>query len=651
MIRLFLALLLLAGCPLQTRAATGLSSIIFTNANKRSFIVDLSAAPTNMVKVNLNGPGQPDGPGDIWTFIATNSISGDWTNTGTLLIPKDSQYNWAFEQNVLYNPTGHGQIGTTDEYLGSTFQENVIWTRFGTLDARTFDSFGPTDPSGVIDAAKGSVWRNTLDGTVWSKTSDTGTAGWVKLGGTSLWQLSQFSGLTNLIPVLNDWQPMTENGWFVGTNSAAYWGGPLTDASFVSFRDTTHGETGVWEIHAGGGDPLGTRAIFSAAGLANSARIRLSFSGVDKFIANPSAIDGDPILLANSTITHTTGNLAEFANNGTNIAWVTAADGSGFGPDLALKDPLGATAYFGNHQPFARASGANGVQLEDLRGTFLQFSDHTFTPLQTFTDFGWDGIQSPEFAIHDVNLVGALHAYGYIGSSGAGSDLSRISLSGGATNTYNYINSESAGDAGVPNGIMFQIGSTNKMLLSREGVLQIGLLEPDLSSFDGNATALSIVGETGPGSIPQINIMGFNGENPYGPEITVYTSQGTKASPTNIVDGGYLTTLNLLGRVADDWEYEADLFWLYHDDYVSVDFGARTGIQFNFSSFERASADAGLFPLAKGSLELNDGIPLSYGGNLAAITVSQVRFGTNILSNSGTNLTWNGGTVTVVYPP
>lgn len=121
----------------KIHAATSLSSVIFTNLNKVDFIVDLSAAPTNMVKVNVTNFFTSNtnyflAAGTnvvITTTIAGTNVTFTVNSTGVTTIPAVTNYFSAPGSNVsiVTNISGtnvtwtitssNNTINATDTYL------------------------------------------------------------------------------------------------------------------------------------------------------------------------------------------------------------------------------------------------------------------------------------------------------------------------------------------------------------------------------------------------------------------------------------------------------------------------------------------------------------------------------------------------------
>lgn len=157
---LFLAALLVSGLPAM--AATGLSSILFTNLNKHFFLLDLSGTPTNMVKIPFDTT-QFDTSGAI---ITITNIGGASTN----IFITNTNYFLVGGTNVVIDTTVAGtnvtftvnssatnlEINATDTYLparlnATTLTNSPIYTVNGTnvaLDQTLF--FGPGTTNALL---------------------------------------------------------------------------------------------------------------------------------------------------------------------------------------------------------------------------------------------------------------------------------------------------------------------------------------------------------------------------------------------------------------------------------------------------------------------------------------------------------------------
>jgi hypothetical protein len=333
------------------------------NFNRRAFSIDQTAAPTNVVKLNLQPPGNPDGPGDIWSFMSTNLFT-QWTNTGSVLRPTDTQYKFYIAPGVI-SSTDHSQLGTSTEYLSGVFTENLLWARSGFPGGNVFDSFGPGSPEGVVVASPGSIWRDTTGGGIYHKATGLGDTGWEELG-AGLWE----SVAGNLQPI----DPLYR--YTLGTNATFSMRGTNNTSSvsltvqnnataLLTPQDVIELGAGVNAVTldttsfvgTGGFAPfaidLGTKVTpwnnvwlqatnhiigFYPGGVTNYAGLDISQTGTNGyalFLSLGDGIAGQPRPFRFDTDNPIlTGNLAEFANDGTNqftIAAITdigAADGS-----------------------------------------------------------------------------------------------------------------------------------------------------------------------------------------------------------------------------------------------------------------------------------------------------------------------------------
>src|SRR5262249_37639984 len=143
----------------------------------------------------------------------------------------------------------------------------------------------------------------------------------------------------NMLAIGADMQPLTQNGWFVGTNSEAIYGSALNGGeTLFSMRDTgppsepdfnflqigiaTNGASTSWiTLQTQSGEVEQDWHSPASSWFLKTTEMELSGTqlggngAVDIF---PGAPDGTPIFKVNSSVAHTSGNLLEVANDTTN---------------------------------------------------------------------------------------------------------------------------------------------------------------------------------------------------------------------------------------------------------------------------------------------------------------------------------------------
>lgn len=234
------------------------------------------------------------------------------------------------------------------------------------LESVGTNAFTVVNGASVCDAGSGHViiagdWTPTQLGETLSLHSD--GLNWYEEGrhnpnvpgGDNLWRTAIVGSITNLQPVNLALQPFVENGWLIGSNTAAIWG-PLTYESLVSIRDTSHGELKNNELVIGstmnGGLSAGSAYLdlFTSTNFVdlqmgsypgatpNHIHFRVddtvnqfdmtSQNGGQGLIFVPNVADGTTPFRLNSTQTHAAGNILEVANNSTNLFHIGPATDS-----------------------------------------------------------------------------------------------------------------------------------------------------------------------------------------------------------------------------------------------------------------------------------------------------------------------------------
>jgi len=154
-------------------------------------------------------------------------------------------------------------------------------------------------------------------------------------------------------------QPLTGLGWFVGTNSPGVYTGSsvLTNAALISIKDVSNGDPNYNEIWIGAKNG-GTEGIFHAYGTTSgftssvldsaggeatlstangNPQLSMKANGNFRVTIRPGIGDGFAPYILDTDAVHTSGNLLEVANVGTNKVAV-AADGAAHDTTLLLWD-------------------------------------------------------------------------------------------------------------------------------------------------------------------------------------------------------------------------------------------------------------------------------------------------------------------------
>jgi len=124
---------------------------------------------------------------------------------------------------------GLASIGQVNSRLQNVYTGEITWGGTGDPDNNKFDALAAGAPEGVVNAAPGSVWRNSNGGagtTLFVKESGTGNTGWTAIGGggggDTLWTTNSIiSNAINPVNTNNIVQIEGVNGgYYVGTAQA-----------------------------------------------------------------------------------------------------------------------------------------------------------------------------------------------------------------------------------------------------------------------------------------------------------------------------------------------------------------------------------------------------------------------------------------------
>ncbi len=329
---------------LPVRAATGLSSVLMTNLNQRSFTVDLTAAPTNMVKLNLKPPGSPDGPGDIWTFMSTN-VFNLWTNESLIYRPTQLQVQMNVTNLISANNlTASGGFLTDPSGESLALGANCVSIAYRTYIRLASLSNDPTLTTVQLQSGEPGKWlvleNHQSDGPSFTVVDDSAVCdiggGHIRLAGD--WTPSQSGETLELICNGTDWiergryNPNVPGGGNIAINPTdthvPYRSSSTTfgDSPIVSSTNSLLNQVG---IYYGNGASNYWNAFWSASGSGplTNGEVIVGFNN----IAGGDPIYHDHFLGTYTTSAATTGSYSRLHENATSSKLELAKETSGIG--------------------------------------------------------------------------------------------------------------------------------------------------------------------------------------------------------------------------------------------------------------------------------------------------------------------------------
>lgn len=424
------------------------------------------------------------------------ATTGDlvWTNSAGVIMPSvtydyifgSNLFNsgWNVEYSKVVALTNGVNLVRSDLYAGlqvlgatTTASDSIVQFRLGPFTGATIKlqsgatanqytvpnnyavvGGGVTIMNGDWIGGTNQVLRMTFDGWNWKEEGRYVQGGPPPIQGTNYW--TNIAGV--LQPLDLNLQPMISNGLFVGTNSETAWGAPLTGGqTLVSYRVVSEGDPNLNMFALGAAHDLNlndygaftillqtNRSDLVSAAKTNNLAIGwylqshfdpylLSLQG--RYLGNtilafePTASDGTTPFSFDTTLTHTTGNLVEFDNNGTNRLAVrfdgqVTASSPTDQIDFVAQNASGKEAHFGvtagNQVLIQPSAGASGVTISD--GTTTNNIVHVGGALQpSNSNVALGTLSSPWAGAHFTNALGSTN-YIYFGTntlSIQGSDL------------------------------------------------------------------------------------------------------------------------------------------------------------------------------------------------------------------------------------
>lgn len=447
------------------------------------------------------------------TSITTNSITF-FTNV------------YITNANIYLNGTNIPAINPTMGYVpynqdGTNFGDSPIYVlNTNTIQVYEVDAndvlVTNLQTGGVVISLLSGEVTNLFNGTGALTNDGVGNLGWFDVSGANLWTNS--AGV--LQPKDLTLQPMVPS-LAVGTNTLGLYGPLSLGEVLVSVRPDTEisgyteplwlerratdgtkswiqGELDNWysNFYVTSRETNSSKTqITLATGTNDTGYISIYVSdhaggSTPRFIANPTESGaGNTPYIADTTLAHTSGNLWEHRNNGTNLLSVLYNGGLGFGPgttNVLYRDDLypeyltwtnsgiaSGVGYrvangAGNVATFGTDAGGNAIlsadsghvsKLSSDNGSALYFAGtapYGFYPSSTNLTLGEIGAPWGSFS-----TVGTGYFYGHISGPGL-VNYSRLAVSmPSGTNGPIDFDSQSAGTAGLPRPISYDFGGTN----------------------------------------------------------------------------------------------------------------------------------------------------------------------------------------------